>query len=241
MTSRADKRDELLAIIPVKGFSERLSAKNMRMLAGRPLFAYTVDAALESGLFTEVCVSTEDEQIAEIARRLGAPVPFIRPPELSTSSVRLVTVCMHALDFYEAQDRRFADMALLLATSPLRTGQDIRDCYSHFKKTNAKTLMTYGEFDHSPYWALTEKDGRLFPIFEKAVHQGRHELPTPYRHNGAVLFMKTAAFRQTGEYYMDDIAGWYLPLPNGLDIDTEHDLQTAERVIAERNGAAQAR
>ena len=234
MTNEADQ--ELLAIIPVKGFSERLPGKNMRTLAGRPLFAHSIDSALESGLFTEVCVSTEDEQIAGIARGLGASVPFIRPPELATSETRLVAVCMHALDHYAAQGREFSDLALLLATSPLRTAQDIRDCYAHFKQTDAKTLMTYAEFDHSPYWALTEKDGHLFPIFEQAVHQGRHELPTPYRHNGAVLFMKTRAFRESGEYYMDDIAGWYLPLPNGLDMDTEHDLQIAERVIAERQG-----
>jgi len=233
-----DPGQELLAIIPVKGFSERLSGKNMRMLAGKPLFAHSIESALESGLFTEVCVSTESEEIAEIARGFGASVPFIRPPELATSATRLVEVIMHALDFYAVQGRGFDDLALLLATSPLRTPQDIRDCYAHFKQTNAKTLMTYAEFDHSPYWALTERDGHLFPIFEKAVHQGRHELETPYRHNGAVLFLKTAAFRESGEYYMGDTAGWYLPAPNGLDIDTEHDLQLAERIIAERTDAA---
>ena len=77
-------------------------------------------------------------------------MPFMRPPELATSATRLVEVIMHALDHYSAQGREFADVALLLATSPLRTPQDIRDCYAHFKQTNAKTLMQYAEVDPSP-------------------------------------------------------------------------------------------
>jgi len=229
--------EAVLALIPAKGTSERLPQKNLRLLAGRPLVSYAVEAALQAGIFSEVCVSTEDEEIARIARDLGASVPFVRPKELSDSSARLVRVCLHALQFYGKQGRQFSTMALLIPTSPLRTAQDIRDCYHHFKECQADALMTYSEFEHSPYWALEEKDGFLHPLFLEETRKGRHEQPIPYRHNGAVLLIGTDVFQKAKEFYVDNLVGWYLPPPNGIDIDTEVDLLHAEKSLAQRSDA----
>ncbi len=232
------KPDEaVLALIPAKGTSERLPRKNLRLLAGRPLISYTIETAVDAGIFSEICVSTEDQEIARIARGLGASVPFVRPTELSNSSARLVDVCLHALQFYDKQGRQFPTMALLIPTSPLRTSRDIRDCYHHFKQRRADALMTYSEFEHSPYWVLEEREGFLHPLFLEETRKGRHEQPTPYRHNGAVLLIRTDVFQRAKEFYVENLVGWYLPPPNGIDIDTELDLIYAEKSLAQRSGA----
>jgi CMP-N-acetylneuraminic acid synthetase len=230
------QKEGVLAIIPAKGNSERLSRKNLRLLAGRPIISYTIEAALNSGVFSEVCVTTEDENIARMAKECGASVPFVRPKELSTSTVRLVDVLQHTLDFYSQNGQRFPIMARLLVTSPLRTAEDIRKAYDHFEKSGADALITYSEFDHSPYLAWTEENGMLHPIYPEVAEKarmGRHMMPTPYRDNGAALFIRTEVFQRVGEYYVDNTAGWYLPPPNGLDIDTEHDLLYAEQYLAQ--------
>ena len=114
-------KKEFLCIIPAKGGSMRLARKNVADLCGRPLISYTIEAAKKSGLFEEVYVSTEDEEIAEVSRSFGATVPYKRPAELAKDLAGVVDVCLHMIEYLEQKGKSFATLFILLPTSPLRS------------------------------------------------------------------------------------------------------------------------
>ena len=115
----------LLAIVPARGGSKRLPRKNVLLLGGKPLIAWTIDAARDSGCFVDVLVSTDDAEIADRARAHGALVPWLRPPEFATDTARSIDVVLHALDWYERERGAVAGMMLLQPTSPFRTAGKI--------------------------------------------------------------------------------------------------------------------
>ncbi|NEP42096.1 MAG: acylneuraminate cytidylyltransferase family protein, partial [Okeania sp. SIO2H7] len=133
--------DRPLCIIPARGGSKRLPRKNIAVLAGKPLLAYAIEAAIESNVFEQVCVSSEDEEILEIASVYGADLPLRRPQELSTDRSQVKQVCTYLLEELTAKGRIYNEFAVLLATSPLRTAEDIKAAYELFKNENANYVI----------------------------------------------------------------------------------------------------
>ncbi|MCH7745174.1 MAG: acylneuraminate cytidylyltransferase family protein, partial [Chloroflexi bacterium] len=152
-----------LCLIPARGGSKRLPGKNIRLLAGKPLIAYTIEAALDSNVFDCVCVSTDDEEIAAIAREYGADVPFMRPAHLSDDTARVVQVTCHALEFFAERGHEYESLCVLQPTSPLRTANDIRDAYALFQSTDARYVVGIVAWEHPPFWAFEKRDGFLTP------------------------------------------------------------------------------
>jgi CMP-N-acetylneuraminic acid synthetase/ribosomal protein S18 acetylase RimI-like enzyme len=216
-----------LALIPARAGSKRFPGKNLALFDGRPLLARAVDVAREAGLFARIVVSTEDAAIARVAKEAGAEV-ITREARLAADSARLVDVCLAALDELEAQGDRLAAFCLLLPTSPFRTAGHIREAWDRLERTRADGVMSVAEFPHVPLWAVREVRGWVRLFFGRRWLRSRDRLPALHRHNGVVLWMRTAPFRNARDFYGPRIAPYYMDLRASVDIDHPIDLEFAE-------------
>ena len=164
-----------LGLITARGGSKGIPRKNVRMLAGKPLIAWTIEAALHAGVLDAVVVSTDDEEIAAVAREAGAEVPFIRPPELAKDSTPGLDPVLHALDALPSYDA----VLLLQPTSPLRSPDDIRACLRLAAESVAASVVSVCEPQAHPFWTYRLlEDGRLQPMFEGATATRRPTRPS---------------------------------------------------------------
>ena len=157
----------LLCVIPARGGSKRLPRKNIANLDGKPMLAYTIEAAQKSGLFERVNVSTEDPEIAEIAQQYGACVPYTRPADLATDQATVAQVCCHMLDFFASQGQVYETVCILLPSAPLRIAQDITGTYQRFRESGADYAMAVTSYIYPPWQALVERNGLLQPYWAK--------------------------------------------------------------------------
>ncbi len=223
-----------LTVIPAKLGSIRVKKKNISTLAGKPLITYTIDAALSAGVCGEVMVSTESSEIAEIAEKAGAHVPFMRPDRLSKDPYGVVDVCIHVLDEYEKLNQSFKKLIILLPTSPFRSIDDIQESNRIFNDSEAKFLMSVSEFGHNPFGALYfEKNEQttVNPCFPGYIGKKTKEVPKTFRANGAICIVDVAAFREAGTYYGTPLHAYVMPWHRSIDIDTEIDFKFAEYLI----------
>jgi len=225
-----------LCVIPARGGSKRLPRKNILPLNGKPLLAYTVEAALKSGVFDEVFVSTEDQEIAEIARRFGASVPGLRPGSLATDKATMADVCLDMIERVEKSGRKHHILYMLSPTCPLLLSRNIHEALVMFQQSDAPSLLSVTDFDHPPFWALKkEEDGRLVPYWGNEYIRKTQELPHVYRPNGAIAIANIAEFRRVRTFYGVGLAGYYMPRSQSIDIDDEFDFRLAECIIRSRD------
>jgi CMP-N-acetylneuraminic acid synthetase len=211
-----------------------LARKNVRDLCGKPLIAYTIEAALDSEVFDQTIVSTEDEEIARVASDYGATVPFTRPQELATDTAQVVDVLDHVLEFYDERDESFAEMGVVFPTAPLRTAADIDQAYQRFRGDDeADFLMSVTEYQHSPVQALTVEDGYLESYWDngEVLERRSQDQPDLLVSNGAIYFLRTAAYREQRTFYGDPLIGYRMPPERSVDIDEEFDLKFAQFLL----------
>ena len=227
-----------LAIIPARSGSKGLKDKNIRILNGKPLLAYTIDAAKESGLFDEILVSTDSEEYAEIAKQYGASVPFLRDSELSGDNASSWDVVKDVLEKLKKFGREFDTVALLQPTSPLRSASDIINGYNIFNEKSANFVVAVCEIDHSPLWSNTiPSDGSLVNFINSDVAKTpRQDLPVYYRINGALYIIKTEYLIDSRNLYGDRSFSIIMKRENSIDIDEELDFLIAEYLIKLRDG-----
>lgn len=183
-----------IAIIPARSGSKGLKHKNIKDLNGKPLMAYTIEAAKQTGLFAEIMVSTDSKEYARIAREYGANVPFLRPPELATDASSSWDVVDHVIAEYLNNNQSFDTVALLQPTSPLRTSQDIMAGYGEMIKKDANLVVSVCEVEHSPLWSNVLPDSLSLVGFLRpdVTNVPRQNLPVYYRINGAIYIIKTS-------------------------------------------------
>lgn len=224
-----------VAIIPARGGSKGLPGKNVRPLKGKPLIAWTVEAALASEHIDAVVVSTDSDEIGTVAERFGAEVQQ-RPESLATDTALVADAIEHVLRTLAAQGREF-DMAVLLqATSPSREPGLIDDCLQQLAASDADSIATFSQFDESPMrmWAL--HDGEAQPFIEGAnPWLPRQQLPVAYHLNGQLYAFRTAPFlalkEQRQVFFGKGIAR---VTANTADIDTLDDFNRAEQEMGSR-------
>lgn len=219
-----------LAVIPARGGSTRIPRKNVREFLGRPLIAYTIEAAVQSGVFARVIVSTDDEQVAEISRTHGAEVPFMRSASLADNHTASSPVTADALERLDPSGAVFAYVAQLLPTSPLRNASDVQASYQQFLTTATSAQISITRFGWLyPWWAF-ERDPqmRLVPIFPEAMQKRSQDLPALFGPVGAIWWAKAESLRQTRDFYIPGHTGWEIPWERAVDIDTEDDWRLAE-------------
>ena len=226
----------LLAILPARGGSKGIPRKNIRLLGGKPLIAYTIEAAKGVSAIDRLIVSTDDVEIAEVARAYGADVPFLRPKELAGDAAPVSGAILHLLSAFPAYD----SVLLLQPTSPFRQKEDIEGFLSFAKRSAAKVCVSVTEVEHSPYWMYTVEDGHLKSVLPMPVEQmyQRQKLPPCYRLNGALYYAQTAYYKEHKTFLTEDTLGYMMNRRHSLDIDTEEDLVMAEWILANRREEA---
>lgn len=222
-----------IAIIPARSGSKGLKDKNIRLLAGKPMMAYTIEAAKQSGIFDCVHVSTDSKEYARIAQKLGADVPFLRSDELSGDTAGSWDVVRWTLEQYAQRGQTFDCVALLQPTSPLRTAEDIQNAYRIMQEKHADAVVGVCEMDHSPVWSNTlPEDGNMDGFLNRAANIGRQNLPVYYRINGAVYLAKKDILSdaETALYGVGTYA-YVMPKQRSIDIDDVFDFMVAEAVM----------
>lgn len=227
-----------LAIIPARGGSKSIPLKNLAPVAGRPLIAYTIEAARAARSITRLIVSTDSLQIAETSRSLSADVPFLRPPELARDDAPGIAPILHAIQWLdEHEHQRFDYILCLQPTSPFRTADDIESAIRLAIDKNADAVVSVTPADQHPHWMkqLTP-DGRLIdllPTPEKITR--RQDLPPAYALNGAIYLARTDILLQRQTWYTDKTYALVMPPERSLDIDTPWDLHLADLILKDRH------
>lgn len=208
-----------ICIIPASGASTRFPKKNIALLNGKPLLAYTIEAAIASNVYSEIYASSEDDEILSIAEHWGA-TPLLRPVSLSSDRAQVRHVCMHILETIPCEE-----FGVLGIPNPLRTAKDIKDAYYIFKQSNAEFLISVSEYAHPPQSALWVLDGYLEPYFDVKYMQRSQLLDTVYRCDGSIKFLKTTAFRRNGDFFGLRTIPFMTPKERSADIDYIEDLE----------------
>jgi len=229
---------EVLGLIPARGGSKRVPRKNIRNLAGKPLIAYTIEAALASNKIGRVVVSTDDLEIANIAKDCGAEVPFIRPAELASDKISDQSVLLHAIKTLKQQENYNPDIVLnLRPTSPFKTVQIIDDVIDMSISSNAEITrtMTKVEGVYHPYWMYKlDEQKKAFPFVDNMDINNYYQsqlLPPVYRLNGVVDAIKVSKIL-SGNILSGDISTVIIEENESLDIDTEEDFRFCEYLIS---------
>ena len=226
-----------IAIIPARSGSKGLKDKNIKLLNGKPLLAYSVEAALESKIFDEVMVSTDSEKYAAIARDYGANVPFLRSAELSSDTASSKDVILDVLNRYEASGKIFDTFCLLQPTSPLRTASDIIKAYEYFSEKDALAVVGVTEADHSPliYGTLPEDRSMVGFIKDGIKDKPRQALETYYRINGAMYIASVEYYREFCDFYKDRCYAYVMGREVSVDIDSELDFELASVIYNKKD------
>jgi len=214
-----------LAVIPARGGSKGVPRKNIRLLAGKPLVTWTIEQAAQSRYIDRVIVSSEDEEICQVAKQSGAEVPFVRPMELASDTASGVDVLCHAVENAGAD---YDYVVLLQPTSPLRESTDIDAAIECCVSRTAKSVVSVAEATKSPYWMYqVQEGGKLTPFVENAA-SNRQQLPQSYALNGAVYVLEVAALLESRKILDEQTLGYVMPEERSYDIDTETDFLICE-------------
>jgi CMP-N-acetylneuraminic acid synthetase len=222
--------DALLAVIPARGGSKRIPRKNLRPLGGRPLLVHSIEAALASGLFHRTIVSTDCEEIAELASLAGAEVPFIRAATLADDHTPVSQATVDVLRRIDPLGETFGAVAQLMATCPFRTAADVRASYQAFGESGAPSQLSVTRFGgQNPWWALKLSENQTIePVFEALMTERSQDLPPLFCPTGAIWWAAAEVLCREGTYHVAGRTGWEIAWERGLDIDTEDDWWLAE-------------
>jgi len=217
-------------VIAARGGSKGLPRKNVLPLGGRPLIAWTIEAACQAKCIGRVIVTTDDLEIADAALAAGAEVPFMRPAQLSTDCATSIDVMVHALTAVP----EFESAVLLQPTSPFRTAEDLDRAYAAWVTSNAACCVSINSVAENPWLMFSLSDDgkieRLLP--EPASGLRRQDLPPAYVLNGAFYFVKTEQFLSDRSFVGNVTLGSVMPSARSLDIDTQNDLDLARERLA---------
>lgn len=223
----------VFAVIAARAGSKGLPGKNLRPLGGVPMIGWTIAAARGAKTLTDAWVSTDGEDLAREAERLGATVPFRRPAALADDDASILEVLKHAVGEYERKGPRADVVVLLQATTPLRTAAHI-DATVRAVLGGADSAQTVALDEAHPLHKFTLEDGRLKPVFPEAEKFGnRQGAPKVYRPNGGVFAAKRAVLMEQGTLRGADHRGVVMDFESSVDIDTLWDFRLAEAIVAE--------
>ena len=226
-----------LAIIPARSGSKGLKDKNIKELNKKPLIYYAIKEAKKSNIFDEIMLSTDSVLYADIGKKLGASVPFLRDDKLSTDTVSTWDVVKDVLKRYEEKNIYFDTVCILQPTSPLRISEDIVKSYDMFKEKDANFVVSVCEMDHCPLWSNTLDDTLSMENFidKNIIKMPRQELPTYYRINGAVYIIKTKYLFEVKDIYSSKSYAYIMPKTRSIDIDDIVDFRLAGILLDENN------
>ncbi|MGB7208327.1 MAG: acylneuraminate cytidylyltransferase family protein [Pyrinomonadaceae bacterium] len=233
---------KVLGIIPARGGSKGVPRKNIKILCGKPLLAYTIEHALNARRLTRTILSTEDTEIAEVGMSWGIDVPFLRPKELSEDVSPTLPVVQHALETLERKGERYDAVCILQPTNPLRRPDDIDNCIELLEKTEADSVISVLPVpsEYNPNWVYWKsEDGRLGLVTgENEPITRRQDLPPAFHREGSVYVTRTCVVRTQQSLYGESILGYEISPEFSSNIDTLNDWQEVEARISRKNGCS---
>lgn len=221
-----------LYIIPARAGSKGIPGKNVKPLAGVPLIAYSIKAAIAVAPADDICVSTDDPEVIRIARELGVEVPFVRPAELASDTAGSREVMLHAIDYCNTHGGRYDTIVLLQPTSPLRTPDDIRACLQ-LMRPGIDMVVSVTEAASNPYYDCFEvgADGMLHISKGDGTYTRRQDAPKAWQLNGAVYVIDSGSLHAMPMGKFPRRLMYAMPRERSIDIDTLLDWQLAEAII----------
>lgn len=222
-----------IAIIPARGGSKRLPGKNIKLLGGKPLIAWTIEAAIKSNIFDHIFVSTDSEEIASVSRDYGAKVPFLRPAELSSDTATTNDVVTHLISWFEKEySQEVSNIAILQPTSPLRNAQHIQEAFKVMEMKRAKAVVSVCELEHPiQFCNQLGVDGSMDGFIELGDMKRTQDLDPIYRLNGAIYFLSREYANRLSELYSEGTYSYIMGLKSSIDIDVDLDFKLAEFFI----------
>lgn len=222
---------KICTLITARGGSKGIPRKNIKPLNGKPVVAYSIEPSLNCDLINGTYVTTEDKEISEVSKKIGAEV-INRPQELAEDDSSSVDVILHSLDYLDKQ-RKLPDFFILLQpTSPLRVLEDIENSIQLFVENDCDALISVCKIDHSSMLSLTIEHEFLVPTCnETFLNTRRQELPTYYSPNGAIYITTPESLRKTRTFYPKKTIPYIMPKERSVDLDTPFDFKLAEFLL----------
>ena len=217
-----------IAIITARGGSKRIPRKNIKDFLGKPILAYSIEAAIKCGMFDEVMVSTDDEEIAEIARKYGARVPFFRSEKTSNDFATTNDVLLEVIDEYEKRGEKFDYGVCIYPTAPFVTGERVKDALEKFIESGADSLIPVVQFSYPPKRAMVIRDERLVFEYPEFMDSRSQDLEKEYHDVGQFYCFKTEAYKKNKKLMLGNILPYVIDEMEVQDIDTESDWKIAE-------------
>lgn len=225
---------KILGIIPARGGSKGIPGKNIKLLGGKPLLAYTADSAKAAKLLDRIILSSDDVEIINVARQLGIDVPFVRPVELATDATGSLEVVQHALKYLIEWGDEYDAVCLLQPTTPFRSEGLIDTAIEKFREGNYDSLFSVREVpeEFNPHWIFEEKEGTLkIATGEKEIISRRQELPKAYHRDGAIYITKTSVLMEQNSLYGEKVGFINTIGSVYVNIDTLEDWELAEKLV----------
>ncbi len=217
-----------LAIITARGGSKRIPRKNIKEFNGKPIIAYSIEAALSSGAFDEVMVSTDDEEIAEISRKYGAKVPFLRSEKTSNDFATTADVMEEVINEYKNRGKDYELTACIYPTAPFVTGEKLKNAVDILRKSNSDALIPVVRFSYPPQRAMEITDGKLVFRQPEYLSKRSQDLTPHYHDAGQFYVVRTESFLKNHAIMVGDILPLELSELEVQDIDNEVDWKLAE-------------
>ncbi|GAB6862948.1 cytidylyltransferase domain-containing protein [Haloplanus litoreus] len=233
---------DVLGVVPVRSGSKRVPNKNVRELGGKPLLAHTIEQAASSSVLDRCLISTDDEEIATVAREHGGDAPFLRPDRLATDTASSADAVAHALEWVHERGHEPTIVVLLQVTTPFRTSADIDEAVEKLRRSpEAKSIVAVTEYRVPPQWAFEiDDEGRLrshfsaYDMWDDGPGRSQ-ETATLYHPNGAVFAARVDSFLADPEFYKQPTISYEMPAERSLDIDEPYDLELARALYEYRN------
>ena len=224
---------KILALIVARGGSKRVPGKNVRSLGGSPLIVWSINVAKDVLEICDILVSTDDSEIADVARKAEAVVPWLRPAELATDTASSVDVCLHALKWYEEKNGKVDGLMLLQPTSPFRSRDTVLRGIETFRFHQCRTVVGVSTAESHPLWCFKIEGETMRPFIEgEGLYMRSQDLPPVYVVNGAFHLITPDDLRKRQSFYGDNMVPLVIDAPEEcIDIDTEWDWRLAEAVL----------
>ncbi len=221
----------IVAIIPARGGSKGVQRKNTRKLLGKPLIAYTIEAAKKAKKLDDFYISTEDTEIKKVAKKYRAKI-IDRPIELAMDDTPMYKVLQHAVSLLESNGEKIDVIVLLQPTSPIRNAADIDRAIITFLDTGADSVVSVREATYHPYWTKKIENEKLLPFVEtEREYFNRQELPKVYQLNGSIYITKRDVLMNENKILGNFTKPYIMDEFHSIDIDTELDFLTAEAAL----------